>query len=74
MKGSFAYTAADGVVYTVNYVADEAGFHPEGDHLRVILNIVFKHPRLLKMFYKTFLDPTVYPMDPRTTYRRRPVP
>ncbi|ERL86192.1 hypothetical protein D910_03605 [Dendroctonus ponderosae] len=33
-KGSFSYTGADGVLYSVEYVADEAGFHPEGAHLK----------------------------------------
>ncbi|XP_066253465.1 uncharacterized protein [Euwallacea similis] len=35
VKGSYSYTGADGVLYTVNYVADEAGFHPEGAHLNI---------------------------------------
>lgn len=33
VKGSYSYTGDDGRVYTVNYKADNTGFHPEGDHL-----------------------------------------
>ncbi|XP_053695366.1 endocuticle structural glycoprotein SgAbd-5-like [Sabethes cyaneus] len=33
VQGRFSYTGADGQVYTVNYVADENGFQPEGAHL-----------------------------------------
>ncbi|KAK9512444.1 hypothetical protein O3M35_000876 [Rhynocoris fuscipes] len=32
-QGSFSFTAPDGVVYTVNWVADENGFRTEGAHL-----------------------------------------
>lgn len=32
-QGSYSYTAPDGTVITVNYIADEKGFHPSGDHL-----------------------------------------
>ncbi|XP_050304557.1 endocuticle structural glycoprotein SgAbd-4-like [Anthonomus grandis grandis] len=33
LQGSFSYTAPDGQVITVRYIADENGFQPEGDHL-----------------------------------------
>ena len=32
-KGSYSYTAPDGTVLTVNWVADENGFQATGDHL-----------------------------------------
>merc|ERR1712071_480007 len=32
-KGSYSFTAPDGVVLTVNWVADENGFQATGDHL-----------------------------------------
>lgn len=32
-QGSYSYTSPEGQVITVNYIADEKGFHPTGDHL-----------------------------------------
>ncbi|XP_055599749.1 endocuticle structural glycoprotein SgAbd-3-like [Uranotaenia lowii] len=31
--GSFQYTAPDGQIYTLRYIADENGFQPQADHL-----------------------------------------
>lgn len=33
VQGSYSYTGPDGVVYTVNYIADENGYRAEGAHL-----------------------------------------
>ncbi|XP_068630806.1 larval cuticle protein 1-like [Battus philenor] len=33
VRGSYSYTDKDGKVETINYIADENGFHPEGDSI-----------------------------------------
>ncbi|XP_037044859.1 endocuticle structural protein SgAbd-6-like [Bradysia coprophila] len=33
IRGVISWTAPDGVLYTINFVADENGFQPQGDHI-----------------------------------------
>lgn len=35
VRGTITWIAADGQTYTLNYLADENGFQPQGDHLPV---------------------------------------
>ncbi|CAH1983157.1 unnamed protein product [Acanthoscelides obtectus] len=45
VTGSYSYTGPDGVVYTVRYTADDQGFHPEGDHIKVPPFVPWVHHR-----------------------------
>ncbi|KAJ9574172.1 hypothetical protein L9F63_008428 [Diploptera punctata] len=35
IQGSYSYVAPDGNTYSINYLADENGFVPQGDHIPV---------------------------------------
>jgi hypothetical protein len=33
VRGTISWTAPDGQLYTITFIADENGFQPQGDHL-----------------------------------------
>lgn len=35
VRGSITWTSPEGLTFTLNYIADENGFQPQGDHLPV---------------------------------------
>lgn len=35
VRGSFSWIAPDGETYSINFTADETGYHPEGAHIPV---------------------------------------
>ena len=45
MRGSYEYTGADGLVYTVNWVADENGYRAKAEHLPKPVEIPFPEQR-----------------------------
>ena len=45
MQGSYEYIGSDGLVYTVEWVADENGYRPSAPHLPVSVEIPFPEQR-----------------------------
>ena len=41
MSGSYSFTGLDGLLYIVDWYADETGFHPSAPHLPVAPEIPF---------------------------------
>ncbi|XP_055914807.1 endocuticle structural protein SgAbd-6-like [Eupeodes corollae] len=33
VRGTISWLGADGITYTINFLADENGYQPEGDHI-----------------------------------------
>lgn len=50
--GSYGYVGPDGVKYAVNYVSDENGFRPEGEH-------IYKDTYTVTRFDDTMKPPTL---------------
>merc|ERR1711902_322218 len=44
MRGSYSYIGADGQTYTVDWYADETGYHPSAPHLPV--SVEPNHPEV----------------------------
>lgn len=77
VQGGSSYTSPEGEVISVNYVADEYGYHPVGEHIPQVPDYILRaleyirtHPYQIKDYYTGELKPVEHDAAAFNVYTR----